>query len=89
MKFNNFTVGGGYDFSLSLIRLYSLLLIIICHMMQYYNFVLAWWFNVGVQIFLCLSGYLYGQRIIEKPVDFLHQRLEKILPPYYLTLIPI
>lgn len=63
-------------------------MIVICHVMQYYDFVLAWWFNVGVQIFLCISGFLYGQKNIENVTKFYHKRLKKILIPYYLTLIP-
>ena len=63
-------------------------MIIICHIMQYYDFVLAWWFNIGVQIFLCISGFLYGRKAIENIARFYNQRIKKILVPYYLTLIP-
>ena len=63
-----------------------MLMIITCHVMQYYDFFLAWWFNVGVQIFLCLSGYLYGWKKIENIIEFYRKRLLKILVPYYLTL---
>lgn len=37
-----------YSYSLSLVRFIALILIIICHMMQYEGCVLAWWFNIGV-----------------------------------------
>lgn len=53
-----------YDYSISMIRAMSMLSIIICHIMQYLNIELAWWFNVGVQVFLCISGYLYSDRKI-------------------------
>lgn len=55
--------------------------------MQYYDFELAWWFNVGVQIFLCISGFLYGQKNIDNVIDFYNKRLRKILIPYYLVFI--
>ena len=65
----------------------SMLMIISCHIMQYYDFELAWWFNVGVQIFLCISGFLYGQKNIDNVIDFYIKRLRKILIPYYLVFI--
>ena len=55
--------------------------------MQYYDLELAWWFNVGVQIFLCISGFLYGQKNIDNVTDFYNKRLKKILIPYYLVFI--
>lgn len=65
-----------------------MLMIISCHIMQYYDLELAWWFNVGVQIFLCISGFLYGQKSIDNVTDFYNKRLKKILIPYYLVFIP-
>ena len=56
--------------------------------MQYYDLELAWWFNVGVQIFLCISGFLYGQKSIDNVTDFYNKRFKKILIPYYLVFIP-
>lgn len=86
---NRILVGGGYrNQAISLIRLLSMLMIISCHIMQYYDLELAWWFNVGVQIFLCISGFLYGQKNIENATDFYNKRLKKILIPYYLVFIP-
>lgn len=73
---------------ISFIRMIAMGMIILCHIMQYYDFVLAWWFNVGVQVFLCISGFLYGQKTIESATKFYHQRLKKLLVPYYLTLVP-
>ena len=81
--------GGGYrNSAISLIRMFSMLMIISCHIMQYYDLELAWWFNVGVQIFLCISGFLYGQKNIDNVTDFNNKRLKKILIPYYLVFIP-
>lgn len=64
-----------------------MLMIIGCHIMQYYDLELAWWLNVGVQIFLCISGFLYGQKSIDNVSDFYNKRLKKILIPYYLVFI--
>lgn len=62
--------------------------IVLCHFFQYYNIELAWWFNVGVQIFFTISGFLYGRREINDPVDFILKRLKRILVPYYAFLLP-
>ena len=88
-KNNRIVAGGGSrNEAISFIRLLSLLMIISCHIMQYYDIELAWWFNVGVQIFLCISGFLYGQKNINNTTDFYNKRLKKILIPYYLVFIP-
>ena len=78
----------GHDYAISTIRLVAMAMIVLCHIMQYYDFFLAWWFNVGVQIFLCMSGFLYGQIKITKVTRFYKKRLTKILIPYYLVVIP-
>lgn len=75
------------NLSISLIRLISLILIIMCHMFQYWNIWLAWWFNVGVQIFLCISGFLYGGKRVGDVPSFYRKRFKKILIPYYVTLL--
>lgn len=48
------------DWSISLIRLISLIMIISCHILQGLDLELAFWVNIGVQIFFFISGYLYG-----------------------------
>ena len=61
-------------------------MIVLCHFLQYYGNELAWWFNVGVQIFFVLSGFLYGQKDIQNSIDFLIKQLKKILIPYWIFL---
>lgn len=56
-----------------------MLMIITCHFMQYMEMELAWWFNVGVQIFFVISGFLYGGKSIEKPLKFYVKALKKYL----------
>lgn len=63
--------------------------IIICHFLQYYGNELAWWFNVGVQIFFIISGFLYGGKEINDPIAFIVRQFKKILIPYYTFLIPV
>ena len=78
--------GGGkrHSPSISCIRLVAMLLIISCHICQYYGNELAWWLNVGVQIFFVLSGFLYGNKRIDEPIEWIRKQFVKILPTYYL-----
>lgn len=68
--------------SISLIRLISTLMIVSCHILQGLNNSAAFWLNVGVQIFLFISGFLYGNKKIENIGRFYKSRLLKILLPY-------
>lgn len=70
---------------ISLLRMLSVFSIISCHIMQFYNNELAWWFNTGVQIFLLISGFLYSQKNIELK-EFYKKNITKILFDYYIYL---
>ena len=82
-------MGGGKCQSISMIRLAAMLMIIACHICQYFDNYLAWWLNVGVQMFFVISGFLYGSKQITNPVQWFLKNATKILLPYYLFLIPI
>ena len=80
------------DYGISGVRLIAFILIVLCHFFQYYAIELAWWFNVGVQIFLFVSGLLYGKKYVGKSIDgsgFIKGRLIKILVPYYLVVMAV
>lgn len=49
---------------------------------------MCWWFNVGVQIFLAISGFLYGRKNISNDIEFYRRKFKQILIPYYLTVLP-
>lgn len=53
------------DAKLSAIRFVALLMIIFCHILQGLGNELAFWINIGVQVFFFLSGYLYGKKNIK------------------------
>ena len=86
ISINKYTIGGGKNPSVSMIRLLAMLSIIACHFCQYYKSEWAWWLNVGVQVFFIISGYLYGSRSIDASVPWLKKRFVKILTPYYIFL---
>jgi fucose 4-O-acetylase-like acetyltransferase len=77
------------DPSISMVRLIAMCFIIACHMMQYMGWELAWWLNVGVQIFLCISGYLYGGKPVKDDIGFYRKSFSKLLLDYYVVVIPV
>lgn len=77
------------DYKISIIRMIAFCLIVTCHIMQYLGMELAWWFNIGVPIFLCISGYLYGQKSIKNEMEFYIKQAKKILIPYFIVVLPV
>ncbi len=75
------------NYSISLIRAMATISIVLCHIFQYYGIELAWWFNVGVEIFLVISGFLYGKKEINDPLNFIINNIKKILVPYIIWMI--
>lgn len=69
--------------TISVCRVCAMLLIILCH---YSTWIGQGWmasiFNVGVQMFLFISGYLYSDRMIRK--GFLWKRYKKLCIPMLL-----
>ena len=74
------------DMAISFVRMISMFLIVGCHVCQYHDNEWAWWLNCGVQIFLFISGLLYGQRKIENSLEFFKKGFGKILIDYYIYL---
>jgi len=77
------------DAAISLIRLLSLLAIIICHILQGLNLEAAFWLNIGVQVFLFMSGYLYGQKNIDNTINWYIKQFKKIFIPYFIIAVTI
>ena len=40
---------------------------------------IAWWLNIGVQVFFCISGWLYGGKKITGPTTWIWKNYVKIL----------
>lgn len=79
--------GGGQNPRISFVRMIAMCMILLCHVFQEYGNELAWWFNVGVQIFLVISGFLYGGKRFEQPLPILKKQFVKITLPYYVFLL--
>ena len=77
--------------SLQILRIFSMLMIVLCHLCNeskigiFVN--LAQLLNVGVFIFLFMSGYLYGRKKKIDVNEFYKKRAVKIMIPFYLFLL--
>lgn len=69
------------------IRVGSMLAIVICHILQSYTNRWAFVFNIGVQVFLVLSGYLYGKKIVTNWKQWALGRVKRVYVPMFLFLI--
>lgn len=86
-------------YEVSIIRFVALILIICCHSCEWIGYTLGQsdklgeignWCAVGVQIFLILSGYLYGAKADlfrhENRIDWLIRNFKKISLDYFVYL---
>ena len=69
------------------IRTIAMFSIVICHYLQAYGSSLASVFNVGVPIFFCISGYLYGNKNISNWKKWFGARVLKVYVPYLIFVI--
>lgn len=70
--------------ALSIIRVFAMVLIVLCHIAQCYDMKVAWLLNVGVQIFFFMSGFLYGKlELPSSPFAFYKKRFVKVYLPYF------
>ena len=58
-------IGQSESGAISIMRILVMFSIIVCHLLQAYNNRYCWSFNIGVWVFLAISGYLYGCKVIE------------------------
>ena len=72
---------------ISYVRFFAMLSIVLCHFLQALNNNWAWIFNVGVQIFFLVSGYLYGNKEILDWKKYYKKRFVKIYIPFIVFFI--
>lgn len=70
------------------LRALSIVLILTCHFLQGLGNSLAFAFNVGVQIFLVISGFLYGNKVIVA-APWMKRRMITVYVPYMLFLLMV
>lgn len=62
--------------------------IVACHICQANGLAAAWWLNAGVQVFLVISGYLYGGRdFTGSPVRWFARRFVKLWVPFAIVAV--
>lgn len=73
--------------AISILRVLSMLSIVSCHMLSFLNMdSLAMFFNVGVFVFLFISGFLYGNKNIDEYGKWFNKCCQKLLIPFYIFL---
>lgn len=77
---------------ISILRTLSMFSIVLCHIIGYYSFIpshnyLSQVFNVGVEIFFLMSGYLYGTKIIPRFFTWYKERIRKIYIPALIVIV--
>jgi peptidoglycan/LPS O-acetylase OafA/YrhL len=72
-----------YSF-ISLLRVLAMISIVAGHLCSYFNIYLYDLGGVGVEIFLAISGYLYGRRIIEDKREWIKSRALRIMIPVWI-----
>ena len=77
---------------ISYLRVFAMILILACHIVQEHNNVYinmtAQFLNVGVSIFIIISGYLYGKKEIkEEYFRWIIKRAKRILIPMYFFMV--
>lgn len=70
------------SYAISLVRFIAMVLIVSCHILQSLDNGLAYVLNIGVQMFLAISGYLYGQKIINNWGVWFGKRIMKVYLPF-------
>ena len=77
---------------ISYLRVFAMILILMCHIVQEHNNIYinmtAQFLNVGVFIFIIISGYLYGKKEIKEGYfRWIRKRAKRILVPMYSFMI--
>lgn len=75
------------DYSISFVRFVATIMIIVCHIYQYYCVSWTFWFNAAIQIFFFMSGFLYANKEISDPIKYMIGRFKRILIPYYIFVV--
>ncbi len=74
--------------TISVIRVMGMVMIICCHLFSWLGISsLSQLFNVGIFTFLIISGWLYSNKTIDKPLIWLEKRWEKLCIPIIIWMI--
>lgn len=80
----------GKKVEVTVARILAMIMIILCHLCSWLGQnALAMFFNVGVYVFLFISGMLYSQKSIDRAGKFLLKRWIKLCTPLYWLALPL
>lgn len=77
------------EMGISTARFVAFLMVFASHFFLEKGSELSNWFNAGVQVFIAISGFLYGRRDKKYDMPWLWKRAKKILVDYYVFLLCI
>lgn len=80
-------ITGSQSNAIDYLRVIAMFCIIACHVCQYYENKWAWVLNTGVQIFIVISGFLYGIRFVDDWVKWFKKRFCKLYIPFLLYIL--
>ena len=78
--------------AISCLRVLAMFSIVSCHFMQALDNHWAWVFNLGVQVFLLISGFLFGHQHITNWMSWWGKRFLRIYIPFiifFLAVVPL
>ena len=79
---------GTRDYSISIARIVAMIMVFASHFFDFFKcWYSIWPGGIGVGIFLCMSGYLYGLKYIDDVNLFYRKELKKIMIDYYVMAI--
>lgn len=72
-----------------ILRVLSMFSIVVCHIMQPIGALEGDIFNVGVEVFFLISGFLYGHKVIADSMRFYSLRVKKIYIPFLVFFVSV
>lgn len=76
-----------FDSTVSLVRVLSLLIVVVTHLLSWKGVNSFQTSTIGVACFLFISGYLYGGKEINNCIDWMKQRVKRVLVPFWILIL--
>lgn len=77
------------DLRIDAVRVVACFTIVLTHILQRYGNEYAFWTNSAVCTFFVLSGILLSDSNVDNPITWIKKRISKLIPEYYLVVIPM
>jgi exopolysaccharide production protein ExoZ len=74
--------------SVQALRFFAALGVTYCHVTLNFGGPTGWLGAMGVDVFFVISGFIITRAAMKSPEGFLRHRIARVLPPYYLVVIP-